>query len=82
MIGFGIYEGWIRMSNTEVSFDHQLNDHSGIDDAVVLQQLSSYPKAFVLGSLIGSAFSGFITMKFGRKIPLLFMSIPLIVSIR
>lgn len=40
---------------------------------------NSYPEA-VIGGFIGTIVSGFIAMKFGRKIPLLFIFISTIVS--
>lgn len=47
---------------------------------ITMEQASSIAAIICIGGLIGNLLFGFITNKYGRKIPLMFITIPIIIS--
>lgn len=77
MLGLGILHGW---SETE---SQVFNNRFSMDENYDSEQYNpdiSLPSLMV-GAVIGSISIGFITTKFGRKIPLMLISVPMIVNI-
>ncbi|XP_031622892.1 facilitated trehalose transporter Tret1-like [Contarinia nasturtii] len=74
--GYGVTAGWASPSLILLTSDETPLQSGQItmDEASAVAALTS------LGGLIGNIFFGWITSKFGRKNPLVFMTIPTIIS--
>lgn len=76
MVGMGTFRDW-----SETQYQIYLHRSQYADYNPQQYRPIAWPMSlFLFGAIIGSIFFGFITMKFGRKIPLLSVSVPLIVS--
>lgn len=79
MLALGIFYGWHEMEIEAYTFRYFLYNN-GFDSQRINPNISS--KALLLfGTMIGSILTGLCTVKFGRKIPLLFITGPMIVII-
>ena len=81
MLGFGMFSSWRIERTYSVQRLNFFNYDSHYPE--MFEATSSHYQIFPLLSIsavIGSIFFGLLTMKFGRKKPLLFMFIPLVVS--
>lgn len=74
-MGYGVTCGWASPNIALLTS----NDSPLPSGKITMEQASWIASLICFGGLIGNIFFGFITAKFGRKIPLIFMSIPTIV---
>lgn len=76
-MGFGVTLGWSSPSIIILK-----SNESPLPSGKITTEESSWIASLLcLGCLIGNVFFGYITSKFGRKTPLMFMTIPIIVSV-
>lgn len=78
MLGYGIFNGW-----NEREYDYHF-ERLRLDENFNWNEYesSSFRQLFIwfIGPFVGSIFFGVISMKFGKKVSLLYMPIPMIVS--
>lgn len=77
-LGSGVFNGWSEIE-IQSYIDKYFADKSSVN--LSWQEIIVPTYIWYIGQFVGSIFWGLITMKFGRKKPLLFISIPIIVSI-
>lgn len=76
MVGYGVTCGW-----TSPNLLILMSDETPLPSGTINWEEASWIAALLcVGGMIGNIFFGFITSNFGRKEPLLFISIPTIVS--
>lgn len=76
MIGYGLKAGWAT-SNVLLLTSNETPLPSG---KITMEEASWITSLMPCGSMFGNVFFGFITKKFGRKKPLMSISIPMMVS--
>lgn len=78
MLVYGIFNAWIDIEYERYFDELQYDDSFNLEEYEKNSILELF--TFFIGPFVGSIFFGWIAMKFGRKIALLYMSIPMIVS--
>lgn len=76
LLGYGVTCGWASPSIILLT-----SDETPLPSGKISMDEASWIASLIcVGGLIGNIMFGFITSKFGRKIPLIFITIPTIVS--
>lgn len=76
-VGFGLLEGWSSPNIIILT-----SDKSPLASGKITMEEASWAVSLLsIGALFGNFFFGYITNLFGRKIPCIIITIPLIVSI-
>lgn len=74
-VGFGVLEGW-----TSPSIALLTSDETPLASGKMSMNEASWVASLLhVGALFGNIFFGYVTNYFGRKLPLMFIAVPMIV---
>lgn len=75
-IGYGVHEGW-----TSAAIDPLISNETPLSSGkMTMDEATLMTSLLYVGALTGNIFFGYITDKCGRKLLLIVMAIPMIVS--